>query len=413
MPDHVRNKWEKSHLSPFKQGLKLGIGYEFNKTEYISLIDDPMALSVLLRLKPYIPHLDTRVPLRPFNPHAFLSIFKASPNQLARTVASHALIKAALCNVADYSARSLHPVALEVKKIQEYLTSDADSALKNLCITLPHFAWMIEALQTSPDDRLNSDQIQKIKENSIRMRYLQPKLAKLCEQYAILQSRIASELASLKKTKIVKAPKQMPAIEHTSDGTVSTTQETLTLAETETSEQQPEIHAPLRCYDPRIERWFHDENFMQQQSDDRILYHGWSTSIDPIIMLNGYHQRRKNHTYATLDDHYSVAAQLEYKKNGTQKKEFVVVTLCINENGVCYHRGFERNKFLDLYQRLKTAAYPSEFPTLQQARAISAHTHPLHMHTIQMLEDNDFYTKVFDPRLSLTMTIFKIPDYHA
>lgn len=97
------------------------------------------------------------------------------------------------------------------------------------------------------------------------------------------------------------------------------------------------------------------------------LQHAFPLSVDRFIHL-GLQDKWFNSKSGKYDDRYNIAAEMTI--NG--KKQRGIITYCVDENGVCYHRFFTKKRDNELVHAfVERAFYGSDFPELKAAAAQS------------------------------------------
>lgn len=93
-------------------------------------------------------------------------------------------------------------------------------------------------------------------------------------------------------------------------------------------------------YDNRILRWF-DADFAATQSQSSVVYHRANPLIDHFLKKLAKPEKRAKKQSDLEDTVYSLMGEIHYFSG---KKQTVRFTCCIDPQGICYHRGFDKVK---------------------------------------------------------------------
>lgn len=121
----------------------------------------------------------------------------------------------------------------------------------------------------------------------------------------------------------------------------------------------------LSDYSQRLLNWFKRAQFSRRTRS--MLYHTYSPLADYFIEKYGPEVTQLNRTTGLMDKAYYMSGQIDHK-NG--EIETVVFGICFGEDGLCYHRGFDKCQDSNLTKEFAASKYNFDFPDLSTEQVI-------------------------------------------
>ncbi len=174
---------------------------------------------------------------------------------------------------------------------------------------------------------------------------------------------------------------------------------------------QPKVlAAALIRYDERVLDWFDPETIKEHilyASRESVEYHCFTRLVDGYLFKFGIQTPWENKTRkGNIDTNYSLGGMIE--RSG-QERQNVVFTCCKDNNGVCYHRGFEQNdELFNQYfcENQWKVLHRDEFPQLGQP-----HRAPFAARGSKdedkVLAEDDLCVKIRDGHLDMNIVLYK------
>lgn len=163
-------------------------------------------------------------------------------------------------------------------------------------------------------------------------------------------------------------------------------------------------------YDQRITRWF-DSNFTQDKDYNSILYHTYCPIADMLIKKYGNQTIRKNKTFNTQDTVYSTLGMIIYPNGSSQNVLFVN---CYGQDGLCYHRGFEKMRTLMQSTDSTLASFidsvSSEIDKDLKSKKFflkDLYYSQYNLYQTTNFKENHFCFHIKDPKNNVTLVLFK------
>lgn len=381
-------------------------------------IKSPEAFSFGIQLSQYLkrPSSGCYIPAkRAFNPEFFLKILQQNAENTEIITLTKYAINSIVVNLMKDSYKSKLTKTRDLALFTSEELFNNKNKLKHILCNMPWYQDITQAhakVLTMMDDMLKDN----FTPDQAPLEFLQTTVAGLRHKYQALRTqydlfthRIDEELAHLAKSH--KHENIAPTIKtkNIQDSDLANDSEKEETLLSEKPNDEPLSTREITQYHSRIMRWFNDSDFLREQNDSSVRYHTWDLAIDPIIMRHGLRHKRNGH-FDKPDEHYCMAGQIEYQELEKTIKKFVVFTLCINPEGMCYHRGYETNCYNELYQKLKKPSYEYEYPSLQEIASIDERFKPIVTGNAHITNDNAFFIQIIDTNLNMKITLYKIDE---
>jgi hypothetical protein len=209
----------------------------------------------------------------------------------------------------------------------------------------------------------------------------------LSAEYLIIYKRIQKTLQQFKKKKrrVIDKEELTPLIEPTLIQPV------------------PQPIEQKITYAPRVLRWFY-EDFTLTMPKESIIYHSLLPLFaDPLLVQFGYKSFYDNRTRpGQKDNHYTITGKI--KDEETNNESFALFDLCIDQLGVCYHRGFQTYSWQELnplhkntiIDEANTSENISQYKVFKEVESKSS-----------LLKETPFFATFYNPQFKRTITLYK------